>query len=109
MGAHLLDHFVFSSRRLKQQTKMIVFGVITFLIVANFWWFRGVAFGIDGPVNEHWGLHWRKVRKLSMNGFAQMLTMYRRAGIYMNYNIGWTVPIVGWNNYIVVYMRGVII
>lgn len=67
MAAHLLDHFIFSSRRLKHQTKLIVFGVITFLIVANFWWFRGVAWGIDGPVNEHWGLHWRKVRKLSFD------------------------------------------
>jgi len=59
MAGHLLDHFIFSSRRLSQKTKAIAFGVISFLIVANFWWFRGVAFGIDGPIEAHWGLLWR--------------------------------------------------
>jgi len=61
MAAHLLDHFVFSSRRLQQKTKTIVFGVVAFMIVANFWWFRGLAFGIDGPISDHWGLLWRDV------------------------------------------------
>jgi len=59
MFAHLLDHFIFSSRRLSDRTKWIVFGVCAFAIFATFWWFRGVAFGIDGPINEHWGLLWR--------------------------------------------------
>lgn len=40
---------------------MIVFSGVSFVIVASFWWFKGVAFGIEGPVNEHWGLGWRKV------------------------------------------------
>ena len=61
MAAHLLDHLVFSSRRLQQQKKSIVFGVVAFMIIANFWWFRGLAFGIDGPISEHWGLLWRDV------------------------------------------------
>ncbi|KAA1469296.1 glycosyltransferase family 39 protein [Dentipellis sp. KUC8613] len=59
MAAHLLDHFFFTSRRLSERAKWIVFGTVAFTIVATFWWFRGVAFGIDGPVNEHWGLQWR--------------------------------------------------
>ncbi|KZT23996.1 glycosyltransferase family 39 protein [Neolentinus lepideus HHB14362 ss-1] len=58
--AHLLDHFIFSSRRLSEQTKRIAFGVCTFIIVGTFWWFRGVAFGIDGPINDYWGLGWRE-------------------------------------------------
>ena len=62
MLAHLLDHFVFSARRLSDRTKQIVFGVCVFIIVACFWWFKGVAFGIDGPINDHWGLKWRSVR-----------------------------------------------
>ncbi|KAF5347361.1 hypothetical protein D9756_009876 [Leucocoprinus leucothites] len=60
MLAHVLDHFVFSACRLSECTKMIVFGVVAFVIVLNFWWFRSVSFGIEGPVNEHWGLGWRK-------------------------------------------------
>ena len=32
-----------------------------FTIVGTFWWFKGVAFGIDGPINDHWGLKWRSV------------------------------------------------
>jgi dolichyl-phosphate-mannose-protein mannosyltransferase len=58
MAAHILDHFIFSSR-LQQKTKTIIFGVVAFIIVANFWWFKGLAFGIDGPISDHWGLLWR--------------------------------------------------
>lgn len=61
MTAHLLDHFVFSSRHLQEQTKATVFGIIAFLVVTNFWWFKGLAFGIDGPISDHWGLQWRDV------------------------------------------------
>ncbi|KNZ76252.1 Dolichyl-phosphate-mannose--protein mannosyltransferase 2 [Termitomyces sp. J132] len=71
MCAHMFDHFVFSSRRYSTQTKWIVFGVAAGTIVCTFWWFKGMAFGIDGPINEHWGLLWRKVRILfpfSSNG-----------------------------------------
>ncbi|KAJ7510283.1 glycosyltransferase family 39 protein [Mycena galericulata] len=59
MLAHLLDHFVFSSRQLVLKTKAIAFGVCAGSIVLCFWWFKGVAFGIDGPVDEHKGLKWR--------------------------------------------------
>ncbi|OCH88812.1 glycosyltransferase family 39 protein [Obba rivulosa] len=59
MAAHLLDHFVFSSKRLTERTKAITFGICAFLIVACFWWFKGFAFGIDGSINDQWGLKWR--------------------------------------------------
>ncbi|KAI6103674.1 glycosyltransferase family 39 protein [Pisolithus sp. B1] len=59
MFAHVMDHCIFSARW-KEKTKRLVFGVTTFAIVANFWWFRGMAWGIEGPVNEYWGLQWRK-------------------------------------------------
>ncbi|KAJ6570281.1 glycosyltransferase family 39 protein [Mycena vulgaris] len=60
MLAHLLDHFIFSSRRLVLRTKAIAFGVCAGSIVFCFWWFKGVSFGIDGPIAEHKGLLWRK-------------------------------------------------
>ncbi|KAI0320711.1 glycosyltransferase family 39 protein [Amylostereum chailletii] len=59
MFGHLLDHFLFTARRLTEKTKSIAFGVAVFLIVSSFWWFRGVAWGIDGPIDDHWGLGWR--------------------------------------------------
>ena len=65
MLAHLLDHFVFTARRLTDRTKRIVFGTCVFAILACFWWFKGVSFGIDGPVNDHWGLKWRSVSAVS--------------------------------------------
>ncbi|CAL1705382.1 unnamed protein product [Somion occarium] len=60
MFAHLVDHFVLTSKRFSEKTKWIVFGALSFTIFACFWWFRGLAFGMDGPINEHWGLRWRR-------------------------------------------------
>ncbi|KAF8624120.1 hypothetical protein AX15_006029 [Amanita polypyramis BW_CC] len=60
MFGHLLDHFIFSSRRLSMRTKWIAFGTMAGAIVLTFWWFRGLVFGIDGPINNHWGLLWRE-------------------------------------------------
>lgn len=68
MAAHMFDHFVFTARRFSERTKTIVFVLVAFAIVANFWWFRGVAWGIDGPINNHWGLQWRKVRSSKISG-----------------------------------------
>lgn len=62
MLAHLLDHFIFSARRFSERTKWITFGVCVFTIVGTFWWFSKLAFGMDGPVKDHWGLQWRSVR-----------------------------------------------
>ena len=62
MAGHLLDHFVFRPKRVSERTKNIVFAVVGVAIVANFWWFRGMAWGMDGPIRNHWGMAWRKVR-----------------------------------------------
>jgi hypothetical protein len=61
MTAHLLDHFIFSARRLTLRTKWIAFGICAGSVLFCFWWFKAVAFGIDGPITEHKGLLWRKV------------------------------------------------
>lgn len=62
MLAHILDHFIFSSRRLSAKTKRIAFGICAGAIVGTFWWFSGLAFGVDGPITDYKGLLWRKVR-----------------------------------------------
>lgn len=87
MFSHLTDHFIFTSRRLSDRTKQIVFGVIASIIVATFWWFRGVAWGIDGPINEHWGLKWRSVRLLfARSSIACADFSLRRTGTYIMSN-----------------------
>ncbi|CAK5268589.1 unnamed protein product [Mycena citricolor] len=60
MVAHLLDHFVFSSRRWSMRVKIGVFGFCAGSVLLTFWWFKGVAFGIDGPIQKHKGLLWRE-------------------------------------------------
>jgi len=60
MLAHLMDHCFFTSRRFADRTKSIIFGVSAFTIVAVFWWFRAVAWGINGPVHEYEGRGWRE-------------------------------------------------
>ncbi|KAJ6468316.1 glycosyltransferase family 39 protein [Mycena sanguinolenta] len=59
MFGHILDHFIFS-RSLPLVVKGVAFGICAGAFAGTFWWFKGVAFGIDGPINEHWGLLWRK-------------------------------------------------
>ncbi|KAI0345390.1 glycosyltransferase family 39 protein [Trametopsis cervina] len=90
MLAHLIDHFLFSTKRFTEKTKWIAFGVITFIIVATFWWFKGVAFGIDGPIDEHWGLLWRKVSIFStLYRISLTITMlFFRVGTYIINNVG---------------------
>ena len=73
MLGHLIDHFVFTSRRLSEKTKWIAFGGLAFTIVVCFWWWKGVAFGIDGPIKEHWGLLWRKVRLVSSHPVLELV------------------------------------
>ena len=62
MLSHVLDHFIFSSKRYTTKTKAIIFGVLSSILLFTFWWFKGAAFGISGPIAEHKGLLWRKVR-----------------------------------------------
>ncbi|KAG8715333.1 Protein O-mannosyltransferase 2 [Ceratobasidium sp. 423] len=59
MVGHLFNHFVFAAR-IAERTKWIVFGAAVSVIVSVFWWFRGIAFGITGPIGDYWGLGWRK-------------------------------------------------
>ena len=83
MLAHLIDHFIFASRRFTEKTKWIVFGVCAGSIVLCFWWWKGVAFGILGPAHEHWGLKWRKVSLLSaciIDSFANVAFRSSRRG-----------------------------
>jgi dolichyl-phosphate-mannose-protein mannosyltransferase len=61
MTAHLLDHFVFTSRLLTERTKWIVFGIVGGAVFGTFWWFKDIAFGITGPIADYKGLAWRKV------------------------------------------------
>ncbi|KDQ16238.1 glycosyltransferase family 39 protein [Botryobasidium botryosum FD-172 SS1] len=60
MAGHLIDHFVFSSKRLSERTKQIVFGICAGAVIGTFWWFRGLAFGVEGPIGDQKGLLWRK-------------------------------------------------
>lgn len=61
LSVFLLDHFIFARRKLTYRAKTVLFGLIVTAIVGIFWWFRNIAFGMEGPVNKHWGLKWRKV------------------------------------------------
>ena len=61
----MFDHFIFSDkRRLKDTTKSVVLFSLGIVIFGTFWWFKGVSYGINGPVGEHKGLLWRKVSVL---------------------------------------------
>ncbi|KAG8968931.1 Protein O-mannosyltransferase 2 [Tulasnella sp. 419] len=60
MLGHMIDHFIFKSRRLSEQVKWGAFTVCASAIIGVWWWFKAVALGIDGPVNDHKGLQWRK-------------------------------------------------
>ncbi|QRV89589.1 dolichyl-phosphate-mannose-protein mannosyltransferase [Ceratobasidium sp. AG-Ba] len=59
MVGHLFNHFVFAAR-ISERTKWIVFAVAVGAVIGVFWWFRGIAFGITGPIGDYWGLGWRK-------------------------------------------------
>ncbi|KAG9094341.1 Protein O-mannosyltransferase 2 [Ceratobasidium sp. 370] len=59
MVGHLFNHFVFAAR-ISERTKWVVFAIAVSLVVGVFWWFRGIAFGITGPIGDYWGLGWRK-------------------------------------------------
>ena len=61
-------------------------------VIACFWWFKSVAIGIEGPISEHKGLGWRKVRKLigcllyhtnAASLFSQISTVMERKPTYI--------------------------
>lgn len=76
---HLLDHFVFSSARLTPRAKKLAFGAYAAAVVGVFFWFKGVSFGIDGPIEEHWGLRWRRSWNVSRPALPSPLPL-RRVG-----------------------------
>lgn len=59
MAGHMLELLVFSSTKRSNLAKNIWFIVLTGLVVGNFWWFKDLALGIYGPVNNHTGWMWR--------------------------------------------------
>ncbi|KAM0787088.1 hypothetical protein ACM66B_006346 [Microbotryomycetes sp. NB124-2] len=59
MVGHLLDHFVFKSRRLTNKFKYIVFSVVVTAVLGTFWLFRACAWGIQGPAKDLKGRKWR--------------------------------------------------
>lgn len=60
MTGHMVDHFVFRSRRLNESIKWAVFFAFAGTIIGVWWWFKGIAIGITGPIADHKGLLWRK-------------------------------------------------
>lgn len=60
MLGHLLDHFFFSARWLGTRGKIITFAICASSIIGCFWWFRAMAWGMEGPVGDYWGMGWRK-------------------------------------------------
>lgn len=62
---HLLDLFFFSSRR-SPRTQLVWFVIWTLAVIGQFWWFKDLALGVHGPINDHWGLHWRDSWNVSL-------------------------------------------
>jgi hypothetical protein len=63
-------------------TKGVAFAICAGSVIGTFWWFKGVAFGIDGPIAEHKGLLWRKVC-IPLNSDSELKTdNWDRAGIF---------------------------
>lgn len=82
MFAHLVDHFFLSNRRLAENTKWVVFGITAVAIIGNFWWFKGLAFGVEGPIKDHTGLLWRKVSDFYRHITDNIFTVSPRLGTY---------------------------
>ncbi|KAK6903573.1 hypothetical protein I203_107078 [Kwoniella mangroviensis CBS 8507] len=59
MAGHVLDHFFFGGTRRTSFKKGVWFGIWAGAVILSFWWFKDLALGIHGPVNDHWGWLWR--------------------------------------------------
>lgn len=66
MFAHVLDHCFFSTKRFSEKTKNIIFGVNVFLQLAMFYWFKELAWGIEGPVSDYKHRGWRSVSPFTL-------------------------------------------
>ena len=82
MFADVLDHCIFLVQW-KDHMKHVAFGVVALLVVTNFWWFKGVAWGIEGPINDHWGLQWRKVCLFNIDLLSILSCPRDRRGTYI--------------------------
>ena len=59
MAGHVLDHFFFSPVRRGRLSKIFWFTFWTGPVLVSFWWFKDLALGVSGPVNDQWGWKWR--------------------------------------------------
>jgi dolichyl-phosphate-mannose-protein mannosyltransferase len=60
MAGHVLETFFFGSPKRSFRAKLVWFAIWTGAVVLSFWWFKDLALGIYGPVNEHKGWRWRR-------------------------------------------------
>lgn len=65
LAGHMLDTYIFSSPRWSDKSKLVWFVLWTVSVVVNFWWFKDLALGIHGPVNDHPGWQWRDTWNVS--------------------------------------------
>nr|ODN93643.1 dolichyl-phosphate-mannose-protein mannosyltransferase [Cryptococcus depauperatus CBS 7855] len=68
MAGQILDHLFFSSSHRSQTKKLVWFGIWTGAVVLSFWWFKDLALGVRGPINDHSGWGWRKSWNVSLFG-----------------------------------------
>jgi dolichyl-phosphate-mannose-protein mannosyltransferase len=56
-----LDHLFFGNPRdnRPQSRRLAWFVVWTLAVVVNFWWFKDLALGVHGNINDHKGWKWR--------------------------------------------------
>jgi len=59
IAGHVLDHFFFSSTKRSHLSKIVWFSFWAGLVLVSFFWFKDLALGVTGPINEHWGWRWR--------------------------------------------------
>ncbi|GMK59386.1 hypothetical protein CspeluHIS016_0704010 [Cutaneotrichosporon spelunceum] len=60
MAGQVLDLLFFGSPRWSPKARFMWFVVWAGALVANFWWFKDLALGIYGNVNDHPGWQWRR-------------------------------------------------
>ncbi|BEI83871.1 hypothetical protein CcaverHIS002_0404750 [Cutaneotrichosporon cavernicola] len=60
MAGQVLDLFFFGSTRWSAKAKLVWFVLWTGALVVNFWWFKDLALGVHGNVNDHPGWQWRR-------------------------------------------------
>jgi dolichyl-phosphate-mannose-protein mannosyltransferase len=59
MAGHVLETAIFGSPKRSPLAKLVWFVLWTGSVVVSFWWFKDLALGVHGPINEHKGWRWR--------------------------------------------------